>query len=191
MSLKQRIAARYQTYTLQRIQRQFKKNQQSKKLAKATTLRHWMLAADQIARSEQRLRIGLLTLLVSTPLLWFSYPLLQGLLADPPPVISTTKIPPAPKSTPKTEPTIHFTIQLQLDNRKEETKQILDKIKRRSLPIEIQPGSSEQPHLVTLVDTSPKHREGAEQLLKLYSQLFGVEGKIIERTIESDDPGRL
>lgn len=187
MSVREQITERYRQNTLKRIQRRVDKMQRSKQSTSKSRLKQWLLAADQVEQSNRRILSTLLVLLLLLPAAWFLHPLLLEAYF-PQPQQKGTPQPQIAKPTP--QPRTTFEVHLELQQNQPETMQILEKIKQRPLPIEIKPvpGTSEQ---LLLVDTTPSTHQEAEQLKNIYTQLFGVEAKIIESTIESTDDARI
>ncbi|MBT3308707.1 MAG: hypothetical protein HOL04_08955 [Gammaproteobacteria bacterium] len=186
MSLIQTIITGYQNHTLKRIQRRFKKLQQTKATESKSQLRQWLLAADDVTRTNRRLSylsLGLLLLLSAS---WLLYPIL---LKQAPETLSTnTSTAPTTTENNSRKETINkqlkkvFLVQLEIEKGEPETDQILEKIRQRPLPIEIRPSPQAGSNRLLLIDNTPTTRKDAERLRSIYTQLFGVEGEIIETT---------
>lgn len=178
-SLKQQIRTRYRAHILGRIQRQFQKLQQGD--SSDSQLRQWLLASDAVARSNRRIGYGALTLLLLFSTSWVLYPLLQPHLSTAPQRASTP-LPPPEQNINNNRLESVFSVQLKIESGTTETDQILEKIRQRPLPIEIKPDGIAGSNRVLLTDSTPTTRQDAERLLSIYSQLFGVDGEIIETT---------
>ncbi len=177
MSLKQQFKERYQQRTLKRIQKRFEKLQQTKGKRPRSRLKQWLQAAAQVERSNQRRKYSLLLLIILLPTVWYLYPLSEVTHSTAPvaPPSSVSSHPVA-TDTPRT----HFQVQLQLQQDLPETTQIIEKIRQRPLPIKITPAPEQGENILLLTDDTPATRQDAERLREIYTQLFGVEGKIIE-----------
>ncbi len=192
MSLKQQITRRYHDFTLKRIQRQVTRYRKKHPNTKESSLRIWMLSAEHVDKRRRQLLITAPLLLLLPVVLWVTLPLMGLSLSSTAEVSSpksvqvesTTSTPAAPSKEPATVKVVQtiYSVQLQLNPQQPETEQILEKIRQRPLPIKIQP---QQNGHVLLIDETPGSREDAKKLQQLYHQLFGVEGQIIERIIET------
>ena len=192
MNLKQRITAHYRQNTLQRTQSLVNKRRHSHTDKKESPLRQWLLAADQVDRTNQRILFLTPTTLILLFALWLGLPSLLPLISTP--TETTTKhesgtqnrgLPTNKTSTATASslPSRHFSVQLQLEPNHPETSQILEKIRQRPLPIQIHT-LNDKSGTVLLTDETPTTQRDAERLKKIYSQLFGVTGKIVIEPIK-------
>lgn len=177
LSARQQFKQRYQQRTLKQIQKRFDKLQQTKGGQPKSRLKQWLQAAKQVEQSNKRKRYSLLLLIILLPAAWYLLPL-SGVNYPTAPTGEASTAISAPAAPPA--PTVHFQVQLQLQQDQPETAQIIEKIRQRPLPIKITPAPQQGENTLLLTDDTPTTRKDAERLREIYTQLFGVEGKIIE-----------